>query len=88
MFWMRNVENNFPICSLIWRPVRTKNKADPDQLASEEGRCFWSTLFPNRGYTRSEGEEIKWAVTQENLSVFRVSDKVKLKPACSDTETS
>ena len=20
MFWMRNKENNFPICSLIWRP--------------------------------------------------------------------
>ena len=21
MFWMRNKENNFPICTLIWRPV-------------------------------------------------------------------
>ena len=23
MFWMRNKENNFPICTLIWRPEYT-----------------------------------------------------------------
>ena len=24
MFWMRNKENNFPKCTLIWRPVQIR----------------------------------------------------------------
>ena len=32
MFWMRNKENNFPIHTLIWRPVITfANILGPDQ---------------------------------------------------------
>ena len=29
MFWMRNKENNFPIPTLIWRPVVTENNLLP-----------------------------------------------------------
>ena len=26
MFWMRNKENSFPICTLIWRPAKILQK--------------------------------------------------------------
>ena len=47
MFWVRNKENNFPIRTLIWRPVPTKrpNFLDP--------RMGWLTVTQQELLTAS-----------------------------------
>ena len=43
MFWMRNKENNFPIRTLIWRPVVIRSRAFPESaFGGHRINSIWS----------------------------------------------
>ena len=40
MFWMRNEENNFPIRTLIWRPVKMRISGECLLISSLPGKAL------------------------------------------------